>query len=138
LLCSQVVVEGRYEFEVRVLSFTNPTNTDSAGLSCDILDNQCEYIFRFCLSAVGSTNCLFGVIATEPNFFTSSSRTFTPGQELISGSGIFNPLVFRDTFANGNPWPVRSYIYGFDFDRAIIHYCELSSVLVIKSVCTMN
>ena len=103
----QLSVDARYNLEVKVLSFSNPSNTDRAGQQCDSFDQICEYIFRFCLSLRGSSDCIYGVESTTTYFITASSYTFPVNQELISGSGVPNPVVFPDAVqSTGNPWPV--------------------------------
>lgn len=109
------LVEARYRFEVRVLSFANPSNTDRNGLRCDpanLNHPSCDYTFRFCLDVRGAvSSCIYGSINTNGYIITAEAHNFTVGQELIPGSGIPNPLVFTDVVqSTGNPWPVSALI----------------------------
>ncbi len=108
----QVLVEARYRFEVGILSFQNPSNTDSNGQNCDIgFDTVCEYTFRFCLSLPGNSNCVLGSTVTGSSYITGSPYTFTLGQPLIPGTTIPNPIVYTDAISTGNQWPVSFYLY---------------------------
>ncbi len=122
----QVLVEARYRFKVGVLSFQNPSNTDSNGQNCDIgFDTVCEYTFRFCLSLPGNINCVLGSTVTGSSYITGSPYTFTLGQPLIPGTTIPNPIVYTDAISSGNQWPVSFYLYLIGPYKCSFRVCQV-------------
>lgn len=116
-------MDARYRFKVGLLTFSNPSNTDSNGAACDIFNSDCEYVFRFCLSENSATNCILGSTVTQPHHITSNSYTFTLGQPLIPGASYTNPLVYTDVAPQGNPWPVS------------LHTARIQNLIIIVYAC---
>ena len=110
---SYFCAEANWELHVRIHSYIHlNSQTDWEGHHCDpIPSDPCENYFFFCLQPHGfrqtSNRCLHGLFDARNRIFTSSSATFSEGQNVF-GPGIDNPLIFRGT-AN-EAWIVSGWL----------------------------
>ena len=102
-------VDAMYTFEVKVLSYQNPTSQRASnGRCCDNgrnsnCVNQCDNRFLFCLRNAGLSkddntgNCPLGMY----EFATANNRDNIMFTTPFINQDTPNPLVF-----NGSVWPV--------------------------------
>ena len=100
-------VDAMYTFEVKVLSYQNPTSQQANGQCCDNRRrnncNPCDNRLLFCLRNAGQSkddtteNCPLGMY----EFVTANNRDNIMFTTSSIDQDTPNPLVF-----NGSVWPV--------------------------------
>ena len=96
-----------YVLRIRALQYSNPTDEDYDGGSCDLFTfENCDVYLQFCirninLSPTDNGNC-WDTITASPSF-ESTNMTFPTTGLLYTGADVNNPL----TFNSNNAWPVR-------------------------------
>lgn len=106
--CHLALVEGNYEFQVRVHSYRHTNRRDWQGRHCELLTtDDCDNIFLFCLQTHGtsqtSSYCRYGSFSTWQRPLTATAATFGDGQDVFA-PGVDNPLTYRGMA--GSQWIV--------------------------------
>ena len=103
LLCMQGPANGAYTVQMRMGSYSNPSNIDFQHICCDphtLCFSPCDVYFTFCYRAINTgvtSAACWQQQSTMSNPIETGAITAPQTGPLYHNSPISNPITFTDT-----------------------------------------